>query len=150
MKAAGPSEVWLALAVLTGTLPEATEVLQALRTTRLDGPLPALSQALAWSGQIEAENWPDVEVVTGRVVVDLHHTSQTEVTTGIQRVARETARRWSRDHDVLHVGWTRRYRGLRRLTPDQAQWVLNGPRLSPFRRRWQKRRWPPKMRRPTR
>ena len=128
LSSAGPQELWLALAVLTGELPDNTLVLETLRAFRLDGPLVALSEALVRSGQLESDFWPDVEVVTGCVVVDLHHTSQTEVTTGIQRVARETARRWDRDHEVLLVRWTRRYRGLRRLNPEEIRWALEGPR----------------------
>jgi glycosyltransferase involved in cell wall biosynthesis len=125
----GTQELWLALAVLTGELPEDTAVLQARRTSRLDGPLAALDEALDRCGQLESESWPDVEVVTGRFVVDIHHTSRTEVTTGIQRVVRETVRRWDRDHDdLLHVGWTRGYRALRRLSPEEIQWALKGPR----------------------
>jgi glycosyltransferase involved in cell wall biosynthesis len=123
-----PEKLWLALAVLNGVLPGNATVVETLRVARLDGPLPALCRALVQSGQLDAESWPDVEVVTNSVIVDLHHTSQTEVTTGIQRVARETTRRWHRDHDVIHVGWTRRYRGLHRLNPDQIQWALDGPR----------------------
>jgi hypothetical protein len=124
-----PQELWLALAVLTGELPDGTTFVHTLRASRLDGPLTALAEALLSSDQLEAGCWPDVEVVTDRVVVDLHHTSQTEVTTGIQRVARETARRWDADHDLLLVRWTRRFRGLRRLDPDEVEWALNGPRF---------------------
>ena len=131
LASAGPRELWLALAVLMGELPETALVLRTLRASRLDGPLPALFEALTCSGLLEVEHWPNVEVVTGCVVVDLHHTSQTEVTTGIQRVVRETVRRWDRDHDVLHVRWTRGYRGMRRLTSVEVQWALNGPPQSP-------------------
>jgi glycosyltransferase involved in cell wall biosynthesis len=127
LDSAKPQDLWLALAVLTGELPEDTVLLQTLRASRLDGPLLALAGALTRSGQLEAETWPKVEVVIGRVVVDVHHTSRTEVTTGIQRVVRETVRRWDRDHDLFHVAWTRQYRSLRRLTPDKVQWALKGP-----------------------
>ncbi|MGA7923490.1 MAG: hypothetical protein WCA77_05895, partial [Thermoplasmata archaeon] len=82
LESSGPQELWLALAVLMGELPDTTVLLRTLRACRLDGPLPALVEALTCSGQLEAENWPNVEVVTGCVVVDLHHTSQTGVATG--------------------------------------------------------------------
>ena len=127
LDSAGPEELWLALAVLIGELPENTVLLQTLRTSRLDGPLRALAEALIRSGQLEAESWSKVEVVTGRVIVDVHQTSSTEFTTGIQRVVRETVRRWDRDHDVLPVAWTLRFCSLRRLTPDEIQWTLKGP-----------------------
>jgi glycosyltransferase involved in cell wall biosynthesis len=125
---AGPEELWLALAVLTGELPDKSAVLRTLRSSRLDGPLAALAEELVRSDQLNSERLPHVEVVSGCVVVDLHHTSRTEVTTGIQRVVRETVRRWDRDHELLHVGWTRSYLALRQLSTEEVQWALKGPR----------------------
>jgi glycosyltransferase involved in cell wall biosynthesis len=65
-------------------------------------------------------------VVTGEVLVDLEHTSRTELATGIQRVARMSASRWSRDHDTVLVGWTSDHRALRRLQPAEAARALTG------------------------
>ena len=127
LEMAGPPELWLALAVLIGALPDSATLVQTVRAAELDGPIAALGRALSESGQLGAERWSDVEVVTGSVVVDVHHTSRTEVSTGIQRVARETVRRWNRDHDVIMIGWTFGYRALRRLDAGEIQWVLNGP-----------------------
>jgi glycosyltransferase involved in cell wall biosynthesis len=117
---ADASQVWLALAVLTGRLPVDADVVATLRRLRLDGPRCALSPAVA-----QSTSWLDpgrrhptrVEVLTGAVTVDLHHTSETDLATGIQRVARETARRWDRDHDVELLGWTEDYTALQRLGP---------------------------------
>ena len=61
------------------------------RASRLDGALPALLAALDDSGQLAATAWPEVEVVTGRVLVDVHNTARNPVATGIQRVARQAA-----------------------------------------------------------
>jgi glycosyltransferase involved in cell wall biosynthesis len=121
-------EAWLAVAVLTGRLPDPPTVQRTHRTMRLDGPVAALLQALQDSGQLERDEWPDVEVITGRVVVDVHHTARTEVATGIQRVARETVRRWSRDHSPVLLGWTNAYTALRRLSANEIDTALNGRR----------------------
>ena len=126
MARADPDAVWLALAVLTGTLPDTATVLAVSRAVRLDGVLPALSRALAPMVECEAERWPEIEVITGQVVVDLHHTSETEVATGIQRVVRETAGRWHRDHGPVFVGWTEGYTGLRRLSNEEQRRALFG------------------------
>ena len=116
--------VWLALSVLTGRMPKVSEVLETLRAIRLDGPLPVLFQVLEESGQIDASGWVDVEVVSGQVLVDVHHTVRDLFATGIQRVARETARRWCRDHEVVLVGWTDGYEAFRRLSPAQVETLL--------------------------
>lgn len=123
-------QVWLALAVLTGRLPKSGDVVEALRRLRLDGPTCALSGPVA---QVTSPLDPAslrparVEVVRGAVTVDLHHTSETDLATGIQRVARETARRWNRDHDVELLGWTEDYTALRRLSPRSHARALGGP-----------------------
>lgn len=131
LEGAGPEELWLALSVLTATFPDRRAVLRALRHSRLDGAVPALSQALVDSGQWKSSDWPVVEVVTGSTVVDLHHTSEFHVTTGIQRVVRETVRRWHRDHELLLVGWTRGFGGMRRLSSEEAGRALHGVRRFP-------------------
>lgn len=127
LESTGADELWLTLAVLLGELPDRFLLSNALRKSRLDGPMAAISEALASSGVLETENWPNVEVLTNAVVVDLHHTSQTAVTTGIQRVARETVRRWDREHRLHYVRWTHGCRGLRRMQPDEVEWALEGP-----------------------
>ncbi len=119
--------IWLALAVLTGRLPVDDVVVETLRRLRLDGARGALSPALAaatsrfGAGRLEAVR---VEVLIGAVTVDLHHTSETDLATGIQRVARETARRWDRDHDIVLLGWTEDYTALRRLEPQTRRRAL--------------------------
>jgi glycosyltransferase involved in cell wall biosynthesis len=124
---AGPDEIWLALAVVTGQLPDSAAVLRATRSTRLDGAASMLFDALAESGQLCSDDWPDVDVVSGRVVVDINHTARTSLTTGIQRVARETVRRWRRDKDVMLIGWTDDYAALRELAANEVDYAFVGP-----------------------
>jgi hypothetical protein len=123
--------MWLTYAVLTGRLPDHATVQRAVRTARLSGPYPVVADALSaqrptWPRH--GSPWPAVRVVTGAVLVDLHHTAGTDLATGIQRVARETARRWHRDHSPVIVGWTRDLRSLRILDdPARAQALTGGP-----------------------
>jgi glycosyltransferase involved in cell wall biosynthesis len=67
-----------------------------------------------------------VQVVTDRVLIDLHHTSQTDFATGIQRVARQVSQRWTRDHDVTLIGWNRHNTALRGLNLTQQHRALHG------------------------
>jgi glycosyltransferase involved in cell wall biosynthesis len=126
LRAGGQSEAWLALAVLTGRLPDSAQVRSLARAIRLDGPLTALFAALQGSGQLIVGEWPDVEVVTDRVLVDVHDTVRNPVPTGIQRVARQVARRWARDHDVVLIGWTAGFTAYRRLSVEESHTILNG------------------------
>jgi hypothetical protein len=121
--------IWLALAVLGGRLPSRATVLSILRQARLDGPLVALGPVLraarpGWPA--ERGPWREITVVTDRVLVDVHHTSQTDFATGIQRVARQVTQRWYRDHRPMLIGWTRFHDSLRELSPNQADRALYG------------------------
>jgi glycosyltransferase involved in cell wall biosynthesis len=114
------SRVWLLLAILSARLPEQAAVEDATRTAKLDGPLALAAQVLtAAVASQNGEPWQRVEVVSSTVVVDLHHTARTVFATGIQRVARESARRWCRDHELVPIGWTTGYRSLRRLSHNE-------------------------------
>jgi glycosyltransferase involved in cell wall biosynthesis len=131
---ADPSAVWLALSVLEGELVTAAEVHRAVRAIHLDGVQAALGASLArtisswFSGQ---EDEPEVEVASNAVLVDLEHTARSGLATGIQRVARETVRRWARDHDVTLVGWTADSRRMRRLTQEEVALVVRDEPAAP-------------------
>jgi glycosyltransferase involved in cell wall biosynthesis len=121
--------IWLALAVLRGELPLPEVVLATTRDARLDGPLHALTRTItapraAWP--FSHGPWPRLRVVTDEVLVDLHHTARTGLATGIQRVARQTAQRWDRDHDLTLVGWTPDMRALRVLSDRERHNALHG------------------------
>jgi glycosyltransferase involved in cell wall biosynthesis len=126
---ADASSVWLALAVLEARLPTAWDVRRAVRAIRLDGVGAAFGTsrgqaARSWVGT--SRRSADVRVIRGAVLVDVDHTARTDLATGIQRVARETVKRWSRDHDVTLVGWTDAYHALRPLTADEITKALTG------------------------
>lgn len=108
------AEVWLALAVLTGRLPEEDVVVEVARASEFDDGA-SLVEAVVRHTTAESATW-SVRVVTSSTVVDVAHTSATSLTTGIQRVARETTRRWLRDHACLPVSWTNDLEAMRELT----------------------------------
>ncbi len=80
----GPEEAWLALSVLSARLPDVATVQRTVRAARLDGPVPAISAALRDAGLFDAASWPSVEVASGRVLIDLHHTAHHLIATGIR------------------------------------------------------------------
>lgn len=126
---ADPSAVWLALSVLEAQLATPEEVRRAVRAIRLDGVDVALGArlprvVLSWFPTRGPE--PEVRVVRDAVLVDLDHTARTGLATGIQRVARETVRRWARDHEVLLVGWDADYSYLRALSAAEQRTALTG------------------------
>jgi hypothetical protein len=108
--------VWLTLAVLTKGLPTEAEVRSAHRT--LTGGSARILLAAIEKFRPTAPS-RTVELARDAVIVDVRHTSETDLATGIQRVARETVKRWERSHDVLLVTWTGDGRAMRRLMPDE-------------------------------
>jgi glycosyltransferase involved in cell wall biosynthesis len=127
----GLGAAWLALAVLTGELPLSSDVRRLARASQLDGALPALLTALDDSGWLTATAWPEVEVVTGQVLVDVHDTAQNLVATGIQRVARQAARRWQQHHDFTFIGWSDGFTGYRRLSVGETSRAVHGVETGP-------------------
>jgi glycosyltransferase involved in cell wall biosynthesis len=125
LASAGPEEMWLAHAVITGHLPEAPAVQRLMHALTLDGPVGAVEAMVSLCPWFHAPNQPSVEVVTDRVLVDVHHTSGVPFATGIQRVAREASRRWRRDHAPLFMGWSPDFSSLRRLSADEIEGALN-------------------------
>lgn len=127
----GDHAAWLALAVLQGELPEPEAVVSLRRRARLDGTEVVLARLVAEVRRRAVVPGPRparVRVVHDAVLVDLQHTAQTDLATGIQRVARLTAARWVRDHDVTLVGWTTTGRAMRVLSvPEARRATAGGP-----------------------
>jgi glycosyltransferase involved in cell wall biosynthesis len=107
--------LWLAHAALRGQLPTASDVERSRRTLALHRVETALDEILA-----APRSAGPVEIVTDAVLVDVEHTAQTDLATGIQRVARETVRRWRRDQPVVLMGWNKQQTAFRRLAPREA------------------------------
>lgn len=103
-----PDAAWLVLAAMGPGLPTAPEVEELVRRARVDGIRAALAGVRRRPGRAP-------EVVTGVVLVDVQDTATTRIATGVQRVAREVAVRWSARAGVELVGWTASRRRLVRL-----------------------------------
>lgn len=126
---ADPSHIWLTAAVLSAQLPNRQTVEQLRRRARLDGlasALPSLTPRYQPGWPVRRGPWPRVDVVTGATLVDLHHTADTHLATGIQRVARQVSQRWARDHDVAVTVWTSRLRSLTILDGEARDRALFG------------------------
>jgi glycosyltransferase involved in cell wall biosynthesis len=123
-----PAQIWLTLAVLTARLPTHDQVMSAVRAARLDGLGKTIHELIGaqLAGPAGGAALRTVEIVSDTVVVDLNHTARTALATGIQRVARETTRRWVSEHDPVLIGWTGDYTALRRLSPAEQRIALHG------------------------
>jgi glycosyltransferase involved in cell wall biosynthesis len=116
------AQVWLALGALSGVLPDDRTVVRAVRECELDGA-GALWRHVAAASTPESLAAP-VRVLTGQTLVDVNHTVATDLATGIQRVARETVRRWAAHHPIRAVAWTDGFLALRDLTATERARVL--------------------------
>lgn len=117
------SHVWLALAVLTGRLPDEATVVEVARAGEFEGSL-ALARAVERLTGTDDLRWR-VRVDHGSLV-DVAHTVSTPLMTGIQRVARETARRWIRRSGTTPVSWTPGFTAMRELTPAEHELLVSG------------------------
>ena len=115
---------WLMLAVVGGRLPGSDEVVSAARTAESDGMIAALRLAI-WSGPtprlLDSGPFLPVEVIRDAVIIDVHHTAQVTFATGIQRVTRESTRRWIQANPATLIGWHRDRAALRALTPAEVR-----------------------------
>lgn len=111
------SQVWLALAVLSGRLPDEAVVTRVAREAEFE----PLGLAKAIVAQLTPGNAVRTVRVVSNVVVDVGNTAAATFTTGIQRVVRETVSRWLVVHDdVMPVAWTEDFGAMRTLTRDEA------------------------------
>lgn len=124
---------WVTLAVLTASLPSSEEVLEFVRTAQADGITAALRPLVrsdVLTRLFGSAAAPRVEIVRGAVLVDVDHTAKVSFATGIQRVTRETVRRWVGRRDLTLVGWHPDRPALRRLTtPEATRACTGGPEV---------------------
>jgi glycosyltransferase involved in cell wall biosynthesis len=102
---------WLVHAVLGPGLPTAHEVETLMRASRHQGTDAAVRALMRRGGR------GPVRVVTDAVLVDVGDTAGSSLMTGVQRVAREVAERWSEKAGVQLVVWST---SRRRLLPIEA------------------------------
>ena len=121
--------VWLTLAVLKAQFPLRDDVVAIRRRLRLEAPVAVVSEIAAAGSQPTLPFRPSagaVRVLTGTVVVDVHHTARTGLATGIQRVVRKTIAEWDEKHDITLVGWNAPLTSLRELSPLESENAMHG------------------------
>lgn len=117
--------VWLTLATLTGVLPDDLTVQSLCRETTFEGTVSFVDALL--DGSTTDSLAAPVRIASDAVLVDVQHTAGTDLSTGIQRVARETARRWHGTHDCELVGWTEGFTALRTLSTVEHRRMVPTP-----------------------
>lgn len=121
-------EVWLLYAAISATLPDSDEVHDAVRALQLmavdDVTIWLLDRCL---GSAIEFGVPDCEVrlVHGAVVVDVTHSAQSVLHTGIQQVVRNTVPRWDAVHDIVPAAWGEESGALRELSPAERARALD-------------------------
>jgi len=123
-------QAWLTVAALSGQLPDDRTVTAVCRAAEFSGAKPIFEAIVA--STTELANRRPLRILTRTVLVDVQHTANTDLATGIQRVARETARRWNDKHDCTMVAWTEDFAGMRTLTPREHARMTGEP-LPPVR-----------------
>lgn len=118
------SQVWLALATMTGHLPTEVEVIETSRAAEFDPE--ALYQAVTALTNVESASL-GVQIIKARDVAYVGHTAQATFLTGIQRVVWETMQRWVRDHDITLVAMNWPAKALRPLSDAEANRMAHGP-----------------------
>lgn len=123
----GGGRLWLLLVAAWSVYPTAEDVEEARRrlevSSQTDFTLWLLRSSLEYavtSGVPASE----LEIVDTHPVVDVHFSARSDLTSGIQRVVRETMSRWVDVHDLTLVAWTDAGGAMRRLSTSEQDRVL--------------------------
>jgi glycosyltransferase involved in cell wall biosynthesis len=120
--------VWRLVVGVTGSYPDATTVHLARRRLRLAAPgteLTTLLDALLEAGATRFDPGRGARLVEQGVIVDVDFCATNSLhNTGIQRVVRQTMRRWTQARSVTLAAWGRRQSGLRTLTDVERSRVV--------------------------
>jgi len=121
--------LWLALVVMTGSFPEASDVHRLRRSLRAGTRSEAMAVLLSSAvrpASADGFGGSAIRIVADRPVVDVDFCARHGHNSGIQRVVRETLARWAADTDKSFelVAWTNRGSAMRELRPDEEGRVL--------------------------
>lgn len=121
--------VWRLVVGLTGSYPDATTVHLVRRRLRLAAPgteLTTLLDALLEAGATRFDPGRRARLVEHGVLADVDFCATNAVhNTGIQRVVRQTMRRWEQSRPVTLAAWGPRASGLRTLTAAERRRVVS-------------------------
>ena len=122
-----PDWVWLLCVAVSSCLPSSDEV----QAVRRQFELRTVQQASLWlldtSMQAASRGSPtrELHLAVDQVVVDVDHSAQHDLHTGIQQVVRNTLPLWARDHDIVLVAWTPGCTAQRTLSRSEHDRVLH-------------------------
>ncbi len=115
------SHVWLALAVMTGRLPDESLLESVAMASEFDSG-EALRGAIVAAADRPGLRREVTLAGPGDVLLDVTTTLLVPYMTGIQRVVRETVARWLAEHSHARpVAWTSDDSALRDLTPQEQE-----------------------------
>ena len=117
-------EVWLAFAILTGKLPTEDLVIETARRAQFEPDF--LAETIEKETTPESARW-DVSVEQERPIVELADTVANPVMSGIQRVVRESAKRWIAEHpEARFIAWGGDWDAMRDLSDTELERVRTG------------------------
>ncbi|KZX22009.1 glycosyltransferase family 4 protein [Rathayibacter tanaceti] len=119
---------WLSLAAFLGVYPVPHLFSWFKRSLQLAQPHEAMRVFMV-AGTRASTGYHDLSttlsVVTDAVVVDVDFCARNSHATGIQRVVRQTMKRWHRDHDLILTAWEHGSMALRRLGAGELERVID-------------------------
>jgi hypothetical protein len=121
--------VWRLVVGVTGCYPDPTTVQLVRRRLRLARPgseVTTLLDALLEAGVTRYDPGRRAELLENGVLVDVDFCATQHLhNTGIQRVVRQTMRRWAGGRPITLAAWSRRDGGLRTLTAAERSRVVS-------------------------
>ncbi len=121
---------YLVLAVLFATTPRPESIRNFSRRWRLDSLSTVLDRAIGTARRTQQLTQRlRIEVCSG-VIVDVNDTANSKFTTGIQRVARESVRRWMRDHELTLAVWGTGFRRMRPPSNNELRRLFDDPSMT--------------------
>lgn len=129
VKKAGADDLtWLSLTAFLGVYPVPHLFTWFKRSLELVEPHEAVRVFMV-AGTRASTGYHDLSttlsVVTGAVVIDVDFCARNSHATGIQRVVRQTMKRWYRDHDPILTAWEHGSMALRRLGKGELERVVD-------------------------
>lgn len=128
LRAADYAQLWLVMTCVAGVMPTKDELVRGFRMLQLAEPGTEhleLLRACAGAASLNENFARTLTVVSDAMVVDVDFSSRHGHNTGVQRVVRETTKRWAPVHDFTLVAWTENGDVMRTLTPAENTRVLD-------------------------
>ncbi|ARC57425.1 Mannosylfructose-phosphate synthase [Frondihabitans sp. 762G35] len=120
-------QTWLLLTAVAAAMPDNDALRAFSRELTLTEPDGRMQVVLDHAGPMLAKfsgHFRTVSVVTDRPVVDVDFSARHGFTSGVQRVVRETFRRWSREGDFELVAWTQDASTMRGVSSKELSRVV--------------------------